>query len=449
MDPPTKPVAEFALGRFMRHYEGKERISYREAAKQVRDKCEEILQRHNINFSTAYREKAPDHLRERLENSEREHRRLYATPDEIEADNADIAAVCIMLHEAYDPGMIRELIRDGFWIKKEVTYPTSDKTKDGLDSAFLYRRIHYHVYLKEHGQSEEAAEVSKKLIELQVVRAVQGPWPETEHAPNGNASRGKLQKNIVLRHLTKNIEIVQDQNAKEDARAAEKEIAPFVDSGHVGNFVRKWIEKAPDGWYKKKDFGTPKALWLYLQSSTNTRQFLEQVLSTYLKPNSRPTYSKVAGRYPLTEVTVGVYLMDRILLLDNGRIAQTDSIEDFSNDNVMRIRILMSTIVWQTKLFAPELGWHWCFFDGIADRESLRESLIWLRSVDQDLFLKRKKPLQSTDIKNIDVLWDCFKNHRHGQVRLAFTMSRKGLLRQKEELEIVIGPLIHPLGVPS
>ncbi|KAL4895128.1 hypothetical protein BDV59DRAFT_174505 [Aspergillus ambiguus] len=248
---------------------------------------------------------------------------------------------------------------------------------------------------------------------------------------------------------------LQENILKHDRQASDRKTAKdnqlFSNLGQVENYFSKWITKYAEEWIKDKPIGPFEPVDMYLATHrTRTRASLNELLQENFGTASEEEYLTIASEYAPVKLNLVIYLMDRLFLttISEGGYEPDARIDSDEKDNVLRTKVIMSTMLWLNKLFTSTLAWQRKLIAPVDERP-VRE-LDWLRSTGQ-YFLLKKPEWKKRDIKSVNDLWNWFENHNERPIKLAFYMSKRGLIRSgREEKEVMfntIGTLTDALKI--
>jgi hypothetical protein len=173
-----------------------------------------------------------------------------------------------------------------------------------------------------------------------------------------------------------------------------------------------------------------------------TPEGLEPLLRYHLEDLLQEKYSAVREVYAPVQIDLVIYLVDQVVLMGS-------EIQGVLPDNPpAKIKVIMSAIIWTSKLFHPEWEWQKKLLRA-GDRRALKQGLTWLDSIKQRSFVKGE-PLGETDHLTLNGLWTSFEQHNERPIQLAFAMAKRGVPRvgspkKDDSLRTVIHPLIDAL----
>ncbi|KAJ5776241.1 RelA/SpoT [Penicillium nucicola] len=425
---------------FMIQYDQHE---YENLAKRTAEICERALLEKNIRHETESRGKETESLRKKIEQRERK-KGLYKSLKDIFEDVVDLAGARIILKKWEDRDCVRDIMHELFEVEEERPM----KEKSG------YEAIHYRVYLKQDMIIWDSSTTGvRPRVEIQVQSIYMAQWAQDEHDSRYKSSRHPsrgLSNNFDL--LAQLIQITQKmgQTAREDSARENAEYKQkFSDRKAVGLHLENWISKYAADWVKDKKMktGSSTALTIFLDARNwSTPESLDLLLEKHLGNGVQDEYSNIAKDYAGIELNIVIYLIDREVLKHNTHAFEVSS--DY-HEHAYKIRVILSTFIWMKRLFMPALEWQ-VLFAPLEDREILRHGIAWLGNrARQNLIAQGGKSLTSDEIGKLNSLWHWFCRNHERPIRVAFTMSNQGVIRdlngENDELENALGPLRRSL----
>ncbi|KAF3390408.1 hypothetical protein F1880_009147 [Penicillium rolfsii] len=443
------PDNESATALFVQQYRDIDMTKYQTTLNAVEEICRQVLSSHAIPHAYESRLKGLDSLEGKLAKFERRQGFHYQAIEDIKRDIVDLAGLCILVHVPSDRKRAGDILKDVFIVRKAFDHPKDDEIKEGQKKDQGYVATHLHVFLKDKDLDDHDLDHSdRKLVEIQIISTSLRAWSNREHdliyKPKGKSTRAQRQTMSTMRSIVVLDEELHEQIEEEDAYKAAKETRSLKTLDDVGCILQKWLEEHQGAWFQGHTCGSCTSLFMFLTSrNMNTRRGLYQVLEETFGPDSEAAYSKLASQYPSGSLTLVIFIMDR-LLLRNDESGVPDELSGKGHEvHVYKLRALMSTIVWLSRLFVPEFKWQQVFVG--QNQESLREGLVWLSSARQDFFLEGSL-LGRDDVAILEQLWGWFEHQSARQVRLAFAISKNGMFRSRSDVRKVVEPLICGLG---
>ncbi|KAJ5764903.1 RelA/SpoT [Penicillium odoratum] len=436
---------ESVISAFVAEYPAK-RPFYQRTAKKVEEICHDALDCEGISHRPKSRAKKTDSLREKLlERAEEGHH--YQTEEDIQDDIVDLAGVRIVLDTAVDKERVENIISRRFQMVKTKNHPDPDVTRkearkrEGYKKVFpAYVATHYRVRLKSEDLLDvlDLGEAGTGVIEIQVRTFVDDVHAEEEHEAYKSKSAPDPKMAPILDALSGAAQLFNALDGQAKGRRSKskgKENRAFTSIDQLGNFLDKFIKDKAAAWVRAERKGnswTPLFAFLSTFTDKNTQLSLEALLSDNLDAESESVYRRISRVYTLAKPTLNIFLMDRILLEDFGEPAQPLKMPEDCDSHIYKILTMKSTIIWLHKIFLPSESWTWIFADS-GNQESLLQSLKWLDGPQKDRF---GQPLLSSDVVKLDFLWNWFEDQEARHMRLAFTMAKHGMRRDKDRTQI-------------
>ncbi|KAJ5816958.1 RelA/SpoT [Penicillium robsamsonii] len=445
----TVPENESMTSLFIQQYRTQDIVYYRKNLSAVVEICKQVLSNHGIPHATESRLKEAASLENKLAKFERERGFPYQTMEDISNDIVDLAGMCILVHIPSNRIKASELLHDAFVVKKVVNHPKNDEPKETSQSSQGYVSTHTHVLLKTEDLHDRGLQsTDAKLVEIQVISTELRGWTNLEHdsvyKPRGKLTLAIRHKLETMRRIVDVNENIHQQIEEEQAHRAAKENRSLRSVDDVGFILQKWLEEHHSAWFQGRTAGSCTSLFNFLKSrKMDTRGELRRLLGANLGSDSEAMYSRLASEYPAGRLTLVIFIMDRLLLTDDGSDVAGFVTGDDHQIHLYKLQAMMSTFVWLDRLFTPPLEWQLVF--AAQNQESLRYGLALLNSVRMNLFLDGNLP-GDDEIAIIDHLWDWFERQDDRKIRLAFAISKNGLFRDRKDAREVIPQLIHGMG---
>ncbi|KAJ5642351.1 RelA/SpoT [Penicillium lividum] len=453
--------AESVISAFVAEYPAK-RPFYQRTAQKVEEICHDALDCEGILHKTKSRGKKTDSLREKLlERTEEGHH--YQTEDDIKDDIVDLAGARIILDSSVDKERVRKIISQRFQMMKTKNHPDPVVTRKEARKREGYKKVfpgyvatHYRVRLKSEDLLDvlDLGEAGTGVIEIQVRTFADDVHAEEEHEAYKSKFAPDLKSAPILDLLSGVAQLFNAIDGEAKGRRSKtkgKENRAFTSIDQLGNFLDKFIKDKAAAWVRaewKGNSWTPLFAFLSTFTEKNTQISLEALLNDNFDAESESVYRRISRVYTLVKPTLNIFLMDRILLGDFEEPAQPLKLPEDCDSHIYKILTMRSTIIWLHKTFLPSIpsiSWTW-IFDVSGNQESLLQSLIWLDGPQKDRFLNGQ-PLPAGDIVKLDFLWNWFEEQKARHVRLAFTMAKHGMRRDKDRTENVFEDLINELWV--
>ena len=157
----------------------KEYDFYDKAGSLVAQTLETNLRAAGVRCIVTHRAKAISRLEEKCR--QREHKRHYASVEDIFNDIVDLAGVRVALYFPAERDQVDKLVTRLFHqLEPKKEFP--DTTRTQHNKRFLgYSAVHYRVQLKEHELSEPDRRYAGARVEIQVASVLMHAWSEVEH----------------------------------------------------------------------------------------------------------------------------------------------------------------------------------------------------------------------------------------------------------------------------
>ncbi|KAJ5991854.1 RelA/SpoT [Penicillium sp. IBT 35674x] len=444
---------ESVISAFVAEYSTK-RTFYEKTAIKAAKICEAALNREGIGHKeTEHRAKEIVSLTKKLHGRVQKGHQ-YQTIDDIKSDITDICAARIILDSWMDEKKVKNILHQKFEVVKIKHLPDTIITRKEAGESELYRKkfssyvaTHYLVRLKSGYLSKDpdVREAETGIIEIQVKDFVHHAHAVQEHSAYKLDSAPDPEEEIVFDFWMGAAELFELSEKQARDMIAQKE-APFNTIDEVGVYLDKFISKRAAGWVKNAPRGnswTP--LWAFLNafSKMNTHRLLEELLVGIFDAESESLFSRMSASYEPATVTLNIFIMDRILLGDCGKLRQVLGAPQHRDSHEYKILTMRNTIMWLDKTFVPRMTWT-CIFGECGHQESLLQSLTWLNCPKQKRFLS-DQPLTVSDISKMNFLWSWLEEHDVRHIRLAFTMAKIGMQRRHDQPDKAFEGLLHSL----
>lgn len=423
---------ESPIPAFIQYYSTDYIFQCKDLASKVAVQCGVILAEHGIDYSVKWRAKDPNSLRDKLMELEIRKGEVYESLDNIQRDIIDYAGVRILVNFRRDMMKVAPLIRGAFMVQNEVSHPKKDQPG-------TYHAEHYHVCL--------TGDQTKKVVEIQVSLALRDPYHKLEH---DILYKGKKKPKFREKQILNNAESTTNLNQQslEQYREYQEYQAMkamrLITIHNVEHYLRKWIDQSPTGWFKSIDVGSCSSLGGYLEKSGGvTIGHFEQLLKTNLEHGSESTYFEIAKLYQDRDLSLVIFLMDRLLLSGNVRYP-TFSDQNIHQLHIYKINALTSTIGWLKSSSKKCLEWRMIFARS-RDKISLRDGFLWLCGSQQAFLLSPNGSLDERDVAILEKLWTWFEEQSDRRFMLAFAISRFGVQRERAKIMSDIEDIICAL----
>lgn len=443
---------ESVISAFVAEYSTK-RTFYEKTAMKAAKICEAALKREGIEHKTRHRAKAIDSLTTKLQRRVQKGHQ-YQTIDDIKSDISDICGARIILDSWMDEKRVKNILHQKFEVVEIKHLPDTMITRKEDGESEVYRKkfssyvgTHYLVRLKSGYLSKDFSfrEAETGIIEIQVKDFVHNAHAEQEHSAYKLDSVQDPEEEIVFDFWMGAAELFELSEKQARDMLAQKE-APFTTIDEVGVYLDKFIGRRAAAWVKKAPRGnswTP--LWEFLKafSKMNTHRLLEELLVGIFDADSESLFLRTSTSYEPAIVTLNIFIMDRILLGNYGKLRQALDAPQHRDSHEYKILTMRNTIIWLDKTFVPRMTWTWIFGE-CGHRESLLQSLTWLNCPKQKRFLS-DQPLKASDISKMNFLWRWLEENDVRHIRLAFTMAKIGMQRVHDQPDKAFEGLLHLL----
>lgn len=443
------PLKESCVPTFINQYKQE---TYTALAKRVADLCKEVISENGISVQTESRGKEPESLRKKLEERERESG-PYKDSKDIYDKIIDLAGARIILNRAEDRHTIKGILYDNFEVSKEKL----------VDRKSGYRAVHYVVYLKEDRYSPHLQKMEAKTpVEIQVQSHGIWQWSKLEHdsiykakRDLSPAMRNALDNQIEATTLSERLaQQARELKAREDAEYEEKlakSKEKFKNAWSVGHYLDEWIPKHAADWAKDRsgNSGSATALTKFLDSREwRTAECLDRLLTKHLGDGAQDEYSTTAREYGRIDMNLIIYLIDREVLKQEENELRAFKGRKSDKEHLHKIRVILSTFIWMDRLFLPPFEWH-RLLARIEDLNTLPPGVLWLSNSARQRAIEDGASLNPNETSKLEGLWNWFSGNRDRPIKLAFTMSNRGVIRdiprEMKELKDVFAPLIEGL----
>lgn len=447
---------ESVISAFVAEYSTK-RTFYKKTAIKAAKICEAALTREEIGHRTQNRAKDLDSLSKKIQDRVQEGHQ-YQTIDDIKNDIGDICAARIILDSWMDAKRVKDILHQRFEVVKVKDLPDTTITRKEARKSEVYQKMfppyvatHYHVRLKTEYLSKDLnlREAEKGIIEIQVKDFVHHAHAEQEHSAykSNSASDPKVTIKFDLwSGAAQFVQLCEKQACEMMVQQEAEKDKPFTSLDEVGCHVNDFIRDKAPGWVQgacKGNSWTP--MWAFLEtfSEMNTHGLLDELLMGIFDANSETLYSRISASYEPTIMTLNIFIMDRVLLGDYREPRQALETPQHPDAHEFKILTMRSTIIWLDKTFVPQMTWT-CIFGECGHRESLLQSLTWLNCPKQKCF-SSDQPLTASDISKMNFLWSWLEENEVRHIRLAFTMAKIGMRRDRDQPIKAFEGLLHSL----
>ncbi|MGH4012098.1 MAG: GTP pyrophosphokinase [Pseudonocardiaceae bacterium] len=167
-------LIEDFIARYVKEYD-----FYSQAGRLVAQTLETNLRAAGVRCIVTHRAKEISRLEEKCR--QREHKRHYASVENIFNDIVDLAGVRVALYFPAERDQVDKLVTRLFHqLEPKNEFP--DVTRTRRDKRFSgYSAVHYRVQLKEHELSEPDRRYAGARVEIQVASVLMHAWSEVEH----------------------------------------------------------------------------------------------------------------------------------------------------------------------------------------------------------------------------------------------------------------------------
>ncbi|KAL4864396.1 hypothetical protein BDV12DRAFT_14508 [Aspergillus spectabilis] len=396
---------------------------YRRHAEKVEKACREQLNKANIQHLSSFRVKGKESLRAKLKKTKKDW-----SQDIITRDVFDIAGVRIAVYLPEHEQRVHEIIQTDCnfdYTERDIkVYPEALSIGDHDSTEPRYTATHWIVKLNQEGL--------RYPVEIQVMSVLCSSWAQIEHdyeykKINADISPAELR---TLKAFGMNV-ILSAQFLKELSELRQKrQDEKFENIYDLGSFLIKW-------WDEKfgqpvKDIGSLDALLRLLYKtktpSLNSRGQLMAFLTKHVTSRSMEAMKK---DFPDMEVRPAVFFMYQIVKIYEQELQpETQRAHRREMSYGLKLQTIMSTILWLSDFFPPT-DWEKPLRLGGPDDKQRVERLFWLATAEPRRLIKQ--PLHFTtsteDCDAVDSLWDVLESHSSAAVKLAFTISNSGILR--------------------
>lgn len=427
----------------------------------IENQCHYTLAENNISHFTESRVKDPQSLRTKLD--QRKNGAQYLSVKSIEDNIVDICGVRIVFHYMTDQHKINSILESMFHIQ-EIKYHSGGREQTQSQSNDEWgHQLHWPDYIGTHYRGFVRSEIfnerlntlsaadqrvaSATMIEVQVRSIMDDIWARYAHSiyKSEEPSSGRREPMLTtLRSGLENVREVTIQMQKSAFREEEKNNRKFETNDEVGTCFRKLIRVKCGQDFKDHTGASFEALKIFLESiDKNTPSSLHKLLKPFnfsIGPDTK--YDKVKRLYESMEFDIVLYLIDQVLLTPYDTVQENEALPA-----KRKIEIIMSTILWMSKLlWSP---WVWKIkLANTPSQKSPRKGLEWLSgALRQRGMLTKGRDLNDDDKATLDELWNLFKDHDQRPIQLAFAMSSRGMIRdvvrERQEVARVIEELLE------
>lgn len=431
---------------------------YKKLIVAVENKCHNTLVEKEISHFTESRVKDHQSLWKKLD--QRKVDAQYSSVKNIEDDIVDICGVRIIFHYTKDQHKIKALLESIFHIQDVKSHSGGQEHSQNQPNDKWGYQLPLPDYIGTHYRGFVKAEIFKEhfedlsaaagtMIEVQVRSIMDDIWARYAHCIYKSEGPSRVRQQSMLRNLRLGLESVREvtiEMQKLAFREEEKSNRKFETNDEVGTCFRELI---------KADYGldfidctgaSSEALKHLLESiDRNTPGSLHKLIKCYdFSDGPGSKYEEVKRLYGPMEFNIVLYLIDRVLLCDN---SQEETIPEKEAVPAKRkMEIIMSTILWMSKLLRS--SWVWKIkLASTPSQKSPRKGLDWLSGARQRGMLTKGRDLNNNDKAILDELWNLFENHDQRPIKLAFAMSRRGMIRdvvrERQEVNRVIEELLE------
>jgi hypothetical protein len=246
----------------------------------------------------------------------------------------------------------------------------------------------------------------------------------------------------------------RELKAREDAEYEEKlakSKEKFKNAWSVGHYLDEWIPKHAAEWAKDKssNTGSATALTKFLDSREwRTAECLDRLLAKHLGDGAQDEYSITARGYGRIDMNLIIYLIDCEVLKHEENKLRASKGRKSNEEYLHKIRVILSTFIWMDRLFLPPFEWH-RLLAHIEDLNTLPPGILWLSNSARQRAIEDGAFLNPNEISKLENLWNWFSGNRDRPIKLAFTMSNRGVIRniprEMKELKDVFAPLFEGL----
>ncbi|KAJ6010854.1 RelA/SpoT [Penicillium sp. IBT 35674x] len=432
------PVKESVTTRFVGQYDVNR---YTKIAATVADLCQQALLQEGVVHSVSSRGKERESLRKKLEQREPKRPHTYRTNQEIKDDIIDFAGVRIIIDHWADRGTVKNVVHKIFDGKADSDNHIEERCHD---TTLGYRADHYLVYLESSSLPGHEDDIpGRERIEIQVQSTLLARWAESDHDSQYKPNRKPSDVQIIgLKAARRLVDVIEDNYpCVEDNMVLEtmQPKAPFITPEVGRGGLRSWIEYHAEQLAGNKNKKSSGALSEYMDCQhSNCGESLHKFLQDTIGNTSEVEYSAIANEYGAIRLDLVIYIMDCDLLRKSDTNMPELIYHTCQREYLNRIHVIMSTNIWMNGLFFPTRGWHRLFMS-YEDRSK------YMGDVEEYL-------LDEDKVGNLNALWSWFERRCERPIRLAFTISRQGMIRymsmESKELASAIELLIVALTAP-
>lgn len=447
------PVEESVITRFVKKYDVNH---YTKLAATVADLCQQALLHEGVMHSVSSRGKERESLRKKLEQREPKRAHPYRTDQEIKNDIIDFAGVRIIIEHWADRGTVKNAIHKIFDGKADSNNHVEERCHD---TTLGYRADHYLVYLESSSlPGHEDDTPGRELIEIQVQSTLLARWAESDHDSQYKPNRKPSDVQIIglkaarrlVDVLEDNYPCVEDNVVLETVQPKPPFTTPEVGCGGL----RSWIEYHAGEWAGNKNRGSSGALSEYMDCQhTNSGESLHKFLQDTIGNTSEVEYSAIANAYGAIRLDLVIYIMDCDLLKKSNTNMPELLSHTCQQEHLDKIHVIMSTNIWINGLFFPTRGWRRLFMT-YEDRSVLQKDFSWLVRTTRQKYMEDVEGylLSEDKVENMNTLWSWFERRCERPIKLAFTISKQGMINymsmESKELVSALELLIVALTAP-
>ncbi|KAJ5540993.1 RelA/SpoT [Penicillium frequentans] len=445
-------VEESLITRFVKQYDVDH---YTKLAATVADLCQQALLQEGVVHSVSSRGKERESLRKKLEQREPKRAHPYRTNQEIKDDIIDFAGVRIIIEHWADRGTVKNAIHKIFDGKADSDNYVEERCHDTI---LGYRADHYLVYLESSklpGHEDDTPR--RELIEIQVQSTLLSRWAESDHDSQYKPSRKPSDVQIIgLKAARRLVDVLEDNYpcVEENMVLETVQSKPPFTTPEVGcGGLRSWIEFHAEERVGDKDRESSGALPEYMDCQhSNSGESLHKFLQDTIGNTSEVEYSAIANEYGAIRLDLVIYIMDCDLLKKSNTMPELLS-GTCQREHLGKIPVITSTNIWMNGLFFPSRGWHRLFMS-YEDRSVLQKDFSWLARTTRQKFMGAVEGylLNEEKVGNLNALWSWFERRCERPIKLAFTISRQGVVKymsmESKELVSALELLIVTLTAP-
>ncbi|KAJ5539537.1 RelA/SpoT [Penicillium frequentans] len=426
-------VEESLITRFVKQYDVDH---YTKLAATVADLCQQALLQEGVVHSVSSRGKERESLRKKLEQREPKRAHPYRTNQEIKDDIIDFAGVRIIIEHWADRGTRRDAMTLYWAIELIITLST---------------------WKVVNSPGHEDDTPGRGLIEIQVQSTLLARWAESDHDSQYKPNRKPSDVQIIgLKAARRLVDVLEDNYpcVEENMVLETVQPKPPFTTPEVGcGGLRSWIEFHAEERVGDKDRESSGALPEYMDCQhSNSGESLHKFLQDTIGNTSEVEYSAIANEYGAIRLDLVIYIMDCDLLKKSNTMPELLS-GTCQREHLGKIPVITSTNIWMNGLFFPSRGWHRLFMS-YEDRSVLQKDFSWLARTTRQKFMGAVEGylLNEEKVGNLNALWSWFERRCERPIKLAFTISRQGVVKymsmESKELVSALELLIVTLTAP-